>query len=156
MFVYTLFALVETLIAFAIVLNLFPLENYIGVRMSLPPAALGTILLICVPLMVFVVALQMIIASYTTSFKEAQNYISLMLLIPAVPALVMAVLPVDESLWMLLTPTVGQQVFINQILRGETLSVANVVLSSTVTLGAGILLLVLVTYRYRSEAILFR
>ena len=153
--VFTTVALIETLIGFAIILNFFPLERYIGVRMSLPPASLGAILMICLPLMVFVVALQMIIASYTKSFKEAQNYISFMLLVPAVPALIMAVLPVKESLWLVLLPTVGQQLFINQILRGEPVSLASAALGSAVTLAAGIVLLVLVTRRYRSEGILF-
>ena len=153
--VFTTVALIETLVGFAIVLNFFPLERYIGVRMSLPPASLGAILLICLPLMVFVVALQMIIASYTKSFKEAQNYISFMLLVPAVPALIMAVLPVKETLWLVLLPTVGQQLFINQILRGEPVSLASATLGSAVTLAAGIALLVLVTRRYRSEGILF-
>ena len=153
--VFTTVALIETLIGFAIILNFFPLERYIGVRMSLPPASLGAILLICLPLMVFVVALQMIIASYTKSFKEAQNYISFMLLVPAVPALIMAVLPVKESLWLVLLPTVGQQLFINQILRGEPVSLASAALGSAVTLAAGIVLLSLVTRRYRSEGILF-
>ena len=152
---FTTVALVETLVGFAIILNFFPLERYIGVRMSLPPASLGAILLICLPLMVFVVALQMIIASYTKSFKEAQNYISFMLLVPAVPALIMAVLPVKESLWLVLLPTVGQQLFINQILRGEPVSLASAALGSAVTLVAGIALLVLVTRRYRTEGILF-
>ena len=135
--VFTTVALIETLVGFAIVLNFFPLERYIGVRMSLPPASLGAILLICLPLMVFVVALQMIIASYTKSFKEAQNYISFMLLVPAVPALIMAVLPVKESLWLVLLPTVGQQLFINQILRGEPVSLASAALGSAATLAAG-------------------
>ena len=105
--------------------------------------------------MVFVVALQMIIASYTKSFKEAQNYISFMLLVPAVPALIMAVLPVKETLRLVLLPTVGQQLFINQILRGEPVSLASAALGSAVTLAAGIALLVLVTRRYRTEGILF-
>lgn len=155
-FLFTTIALIETVIGFAIVLNFFPLERYIGVRMSLPPASLAAIVLICLPLMVFVVALQMIIASYTKSFKEAQNYISFMLLIPAVPALIMAVLPLKESLWLVVLPTVGQQIFINQILRGEPVSVASAALGSAVTLAAGIALLILVTRRYRTEAILFR
>lgn len=152
---FTAVALIETLIGFAIVLNYFPLEQYIGVRMSLPPRALGSILLICLPLMVFIVALQMIIASYTKSFKEAQNYISFMLLVPAIPALIMAVLPVEESLGLVVLPTVGQQLFINQILRGEPVSLASTALGSAVTLAAGIALLVLVTRRYRTEGILF-
>ncbi len=115
---FTAVALVETLLGFAIILNYVPMERYIGVRMQLTPEALLSILLLCLPLMVFVVALQLMIASYTKSFKEAQNYISLMLLVPALPALIMAVLPIKESLWVVLLPTVGQQLFINQVLRG--------------------------------------
>jgi ABC-type Na+ efflux pump permease subunit len=72
--------------------------------------------------MIFVVALQMMIASYTKSFKETQYYISLMLLISGLPALIMSVLPVDEPLWLVAIPTVEQQFFINQILRTAPLN----------------------------------
>jgi sodium transport system permease protein len=153
---FTLVALLETLLGFAAILNFVPLERYLGVQMSLPPRSLLAILIVSVPLMVFVVGLQMMIASYTKSFKEAQNYISVMLLVPAVPALVMAILPVDESLWLALVPTVGQQLFINQILRAEEVSLPHVLLSSSATLGIGALLLYLVVRRYAREAILFR
>ncbi len=154
--VFTFVALVETLLGFAAILNLVPLERYIGVQMSLPPRALASILLVSSPLMVFVVALQMMIASYTKSFKEAQNYISVMLLIPALPALVMAILPVRESLWLALLPTVGQQIFINRILRAEEVNSVHLLLSSATTLAAGAVLLALVVRRYSREAILFR
>jgi sodium transport system permease protein len=153
---FTLVALLETLIGFAVILNLVPLERYLGVQMSLPPRALFSILFVSLPLMVFVVALQLMIASYTKSFKEAQNYISGMLLIPAVPALVMAILPLKESLWLALVPTVGQQLFINRILRAEEVSASLLLISSATTLGAGALLLALVVRRYSREAILFR
>ena len=153
---FTLVALLETLIGFAGILNLVPLERYLGVQMSLSPRSLLTILIVSVPLMVFVVGLQMMIASYTKSFKEAQNYISVLLLVPAVPALVLAILPIDESLWLTLIPTVGQQLFINQILRAEPVNLPHLALSSVVTLGIGALLLYLVVRRYAREAILFR
>jgi sodium transport system permease protein len=153
---FTLVALVETLAGFAVILNLVPIERYLGVQMSLPPRALLSILLVSVPLMVFVVALQMTIASYTRSFKEAQNYISAVLLVPAVPALLMAILPVKGSLPLALLPTVGQQLFINQVLRGEEVNASHLWISSAATLGAGALLLALVVRRYSREAILFR
>jgi sodium transport system permease protein len=153
---FTLVALLETLVGFAGILNLVPLERYLGVRMSLPPSALVRILLTTAPLMVFVVGLQMMIASYTKSFKEAQNYISAMLLIPALPALVMAILPVKESLWLALLPTVGQQLFINRILRAEEVNLSYLLISSIATLASGAILLALVVRRYSREAILFR
>jgi sodium transport system permease protein len=155
-FLFTLVALLETLLGFAVILNFVPLERYLGVQMSLPPRALLSILLVSVPLMIFTVALQLMIASYTKSFKEAQNYISGMLLIPAVPALLMAILPVKGSLWLALIPTVGQQLFINQILRAEPVNVSHLVISSLATLAAGAILLALVVRRYSREAVLFR
>ncbi len=155
-FLFTLVALVETLLGFAVILNVVPVERYLGVQMSLPPPALLSILLVSMPLMVFTVALQLMIASYTKSFKEAQNYISAMLLIPAVPALVMAILPVKGSLSLALIPTVGQQLFINQILRAEPLNASHLAISSLTTLAAGAILLALVVRRYSREAVLFR
>jgi len=155
-FVFTLVAMLETLLGFAVILNRVPLERYIGVQMSLPPESLLEILAISLPLIVFVVGLQMMIASYTKSFKEAQNYISVMLLVPALPALVMAILPMKESLWLVVLPTVGQQLYINQILRAEPVDLGHILISSGVTLGAGIVLLALVVRRYSREAILFR
>lgn len=146
-FLFTLVALFETLVGFAVILNRVPLERYIGVQMSLPPRALLEILAIGLPLIVFVVGLQMMIASYTKSFKEAQNYISVMLLVPALPALVMAILPIQESLWLVLLPTVGQQLYINQILRAEPVHLGHLLLSSAVTLGTGLVLLALVVRR---------
>lgn len=153
---FTIVALLETLAGFALILNQVPLERFLGVQMSLPPRALVSILLVSLPLMVFVVALQMMIASYTKSFKEAQNYISGMLLIPALPALLLAILPVSESLPLALLPTVGQQIFINQILRAEEVNSFHLLLSSITTLAAGGALLALVVRRYSREAILFR
>jgi sodium transport system permease protein len=46
---FTLVALVETLIGFAVILNLVPLERFLGVQMSLPPRALVSILLVACP-----------------------------------------------------------------------------------------------------------
>ena len=153
---FTFVALVETLVGFSLVLNYVPLERYIGVQMSMPPRAFLEILLVNIPLMFFVVMLQMTIASYTRSFKEAQNYISFLLLIPAIPALVLAVLPVEDSLLLASLPTVGQQVFINRIMRAQTLDPLHVGLSSVVTLAASLFLFELVRRRYSREGILFR
>lgn len=153
---FTLVAVLETIIGFALVLNFVPLERYIGVQMSLSPLSLLTILGITFPLMVFAVSLQMMVASYTKSFKEAQNYISLLLLVPALPAMIMAILPVKDSFWLVVIPTVGQQLFINQILRGESVDSVKLGLSTFITLASGLLILASVIRQYRREGILFR
>jgi hypothetical protein len=51
---------------------------------------------------------------------------------------------------------VGQQLFINRILRAEEVSASHLLISSVTTLAAGAVLLALVIRRYSREAILFR
>lgn len=153
---FTAVAVVESIVGFTLVLNLFPLERYLGIRMSLPLPSAFTLLGIMIPLSVFAVALQMMIASYTKSFKEAQNYISLLLIIPALPAIMMTILPVKNQVWMMLIPTFGQQLLMNRVLRAEALDPGHLALSclGTGAIAAG--LFWLVVQQYRREGILFR
>jgi sodium transport system permease protein len=153
--VFTLIAVIETLIAFFIVLNLVPFEEFFGVRIALNWLSLVEIFFISVPIMLLAAALQIIIASYTRSYKEAQNYLSFLPLIPALPGLFLAFVPVKSRLWMMIIPTFGQQLLINQILRGETVESNNVIVSSVVTIGIGLILIPIAGWLYEKERIVF-
>jgi hypothetical protein len=63
-------------------------------------------------------------------------------LIPSLPGLALAFLPVKPDLWTMLIPTFGQQILINQFLRSEPISEMNIVVSAVLT----ILLSVVITY----------
>lgn len=134
-FVFTAAAVVETLLAFAVAINVTPLEETLGMRLSLPWQALVLMLLISLPMMVLAVALQMIVASMTKGFKEAQTYLSLLPLIPALPGIFLTFLPIKPLLWTMLIPTFGQQLLFNQLMRGEAVDPLNVLISALVTLG---------------------
>lgn len=152
---FTLVAVIETLLAFAVVLNLVPLENYLGVRFSLSAHALGSVFLIALPILPLAAALQIIIASSTRSFKEAQNYLSLLPLIPALPGMFLAFVPVDPRPWTMLIPTFSQQILINQVMRGEPINPAYLALATAVTLAAGVLLIALAVWLYGRERLVF-
>lgn len=153
--VFTAVAVVETLVGFAVVLNALPLEDYLGVRFHLGAGALVGIFLITVPMMLLAAALQIVIATFTRSFKEAQTYLSLLPLVPALPGLFLVFLPVETKLWMMAVPTFGQQLLIQRLMRGEGLDAIHVVLSALVTLAAAGLLLALAMRLYRSERTVF-
>ena len=99
--------------------------------------------------------LQMVIATFTRSFKEAQNYLSMLPLIPALPGLFLVFLPVKQELWMMLIPTFGQQLLINRVMRGEVVDPLDVVISAAMTIVVAGLLLALAVTLYRRERILF-
>lgn len=153
--VFTFIAAAETLLAFGLVFNLVPLDDFLGLQISLDAGALAKVLLISLPIMPLAASLQLIIASFTRSFKEAQNYLSLLPLAPALPGMFLAFLPVKPSLGAMLVPTYGQQLLINQVMREEQPQLQYVMVSAGSTLlVAGILIAVAVRL-YRRERLVF-
>jgi sodium transport system permease protein len=153
--VFTLLSVVETLLAFALMLGLVPLEESLGVRLSLEPGAVLAIFAITLPMILLAVPLQFIVATFTRSFKEAQNYLSFLPLVPALPGTILAFMPVKPSWAAMAVPTFGQQILINQVLRGEVVRPAHVALSAAVTAVVGVLLVALAVRLYARERILF-
>jgi sodium transport system permease protein len=152
---FTTVTLAATLSAFALGFNLLPIEQYIGRRLSIDLSSVISMFLICLPIILFATALQMVVATYTRSFKEAQTYVGLMAFVPALPGAFLAFIPTRPDVWKMAIPTFGQQLLINQMLRGETISMNFVLISSAVTIAAAILLLGAAVILYRREQILF-
>ncbi len=152
---FTVLSVVETLVAFALLLRYVPLEESLGVRLSLAPSSFFVIFAIAAPMILLAVPLQFIVATFTRSFKEAQNYLSFLPLAPALPGMVLAFLPVKPSVATMLVPTFGQQILINRVLRGEFVDPWHVAISTGVTIGLGIVLLAIAVRLYARERILF-
>lgn len=151
----TMISVLVALAGFAAVINLSPLERQLGVSLRLDPLAFGAIFLITLPMILLAGALQMIIATSARSVKEAQSYLGFLPLIPALPGLFLAFIPIRPELWMMLVPTFGQQLLINQLMRGEAVSALFVILSAGVTLAAGALLALLAMRLFGREQVLF-
>jgi sodium transport system permease protein len=151
---FSILAVLGTLIGFAVMLSLLPLEKLFGVSLMLDPVALVGVLLIALPMTLLASALQMVIGSYTRSFKEAQSYLGFLPLIPGLPGMVIGLIPFKVELWTMLIPTFGQQLLINQIVRGEEVSLLNVAVSALVTVAVGVALVVFTVRLYEREAVL--
>ncbi len=151
---FTVVALIETLVAFAVVLNVAPLETYLGIRIRVDPAALAGVFLLSLPIVFLAGALQMIIATFTRSFKEAQTYLSLLPLVPALPGVFLTFVPVKPQIWHMLIPTFGQQLLMNQLFRGEAIATGQAVVTVAATLALSAVLVGLAISLYRREATL--
>lgn len=106
------------------------LELGIGLGASEALAALAVLL----PLVALGPAVQMLIATFSRSFKEAQTYLSLLLLVPALPGFLIAFQTLEPAPWMDAVPLLGHQTLITAALRGETPGAAPQVALAAATL----------------------
>lgn len=74
---FALLAILLCLAGFWVVFNAFPLEDYVGFQLSISLYALVGIFMMSIPMTLLASGLQMVIATFTRSFKEAQTYVSL-------------------------------------------------------------------------------
>ncbi len=152
---YTTVMVTLTLVALAFMLNFVPLEKYFGARLTVDLSAVLTILFIGLPMVLFASGLQMIVATNSRGFKEAQTSLGVMAILPGLPGLFLAFVPIKSTLWLMLIPTFGQQLLINQVMRGETLSLLNIVVSAVVTILFGMAFIFIAIRLYHREQVLF-
>jgi sodium transport system permease protein len=155
-FPFSLASLSITLIGFGLVFNVFPVEKFLGTRIELNGATLISIFLICLPIIFFASSIQMVVASFSRSTKEAGTYLPFIALIPSLPGLALAFFPVKAVLWTMLIPTFGQQLLINQFMRLEPISVWNAIVSSVITIMFSAGIVFISVKLYEREQILIR
>jgi len=147
--------LLMTLAVYYLAFNVFPIEDYVNIPMALDINALWAIFWLSLPIVLLASALQLLVASFTRSFKEAQTYLGFLPLIAGFPSAFLAFLPVKASTTMMLIPTFGQAILINQMMRGEPVMISNVWTSTIATLVLSLVVIGLSIWLYRREQILF-
>lgn len=150
---FATFNLLITLAGFAAIFNLLPVEELVGVQLGLDLGALASVFLICLPIVFLACAIQTLIASFTKTTKEAGTYLPFIGLIPSLPGLALAFLPVKPALWTMLIPTFGQQILINQFLRYEPISSTNIIVSALLTILLSIVITFIAIKLYEGERI---
>lgn len=146
--------LIITLGGFAAIFRVLPVEDLLGVQIGLNLGPLIAIFAICLPIVFLACAIQTLIASFTKTTKEAGTYLPFIGLIPSLPGLALAFLPVKPALWTMLIPTFGQQILINQFLRFEPISSTNIIVSATLTIFLSIVITYLAIRLYSGERII--
>jgi sodium transport system permease protein len=143
-----------TLAGFAAIFQFLPIEKFLGVQIGFNIGTLTSVFLICLPIVVLACAIQTLIASYAKTTKEAGTYLPFIGLIPSLPGLALAFLPVKPDLWTMLIPTFGQQILINQFLRTEPISGMNIMISTVITLLLSVLITFIAIKLYEGERII--
>ncbi|HEX4300067.1 MAG TPA: ABC transporter permease [Gammaproteobacteria bacterium] len=126
----------------------------VGISVEFTPANALATLLVCLPFCVFIAGLLSVVASFTKSYKEAQTWLSLIMLVPLIPVLGLVMFPMEPAWWMMMLPSMSQDVLVTELIKGEALRPLFVLLSVTSTLACGLGLAGLTVWLYKRERIL--
>ena len=122
----TFFALATlglSLIAFVYAMGMLPTAD-MGIKLNLDFAVAGKAFLVVAPAALIAAALLTILASFAKSFREAQSYMGLIVIVPIVPSLWLLINPAKAEYWMNWVPLLNQNILILQMVRGEAIPVS--------------------------------
>ncbi len=150
---FCLAALAIVLTAFSISFRFVPLE-LADMAIALDARAAVTAFWVVAPFTVLGAAIMCLVASFTRSFKEAQTWLSVVLFVPILPAVIHFIRPFEPTLLNLAVPVLGQHVALLEILAAETLSPAAVIVNAGSTLVLAGLVACAAWLFYRREGLL--
>lgn len=104
-----------------------PLDE-LGLRVQFGAAEALLMLIWMAPLAGVGAALQMLVAAFAKTFKEAQTYLSLFILLPTLPAIFLMFSPVPNTWWACLIPAFAQITAVLDLLRGNRIPAGHVLL----------------------------
>jgi sodium transport system permease protein len=137
-FLFTLATVIFNLAAFRLVLGLCS-GGALGSEAAPGSGTFLLILVLSLPVMVLAVMVQLVVAAIARTLKEAQIYLGLLPLVPALPGIASAVAPAEPHLWMSSMPVFGQMTTFIRLIAGAPVSWLQVVLSAVITLVSAVL-----------------
>jgi len=150
---YMMLSLTLTVAGFTVALYFAPLEQ-MGMSSNFGPLVALKIILILAPFVPLGAALMTLVASFTKSYKEAQTYLGLVLLVPTLPLIIATFLNIRPDLSLMWIPSLSQHLLINELIKAEPLNLGYLGVSITSTLLLGALLAWLAIRLYDRERLL--
>jgi sodium transport system permease protein len=150
---YMLASLVLTLAAFTIALRQMPLEQ-IGMSSNFGFATAAVAFALLCPFAPLGAALMTVVASFTKTYREAQTYLTFVLLVPTLPLVIASVLNIEPEAKLMWIPSLSQHLLITTLIKDQPLTPSFVAISVVSTLALGGLFGWLAVRLYRREAIL--
>ncbi len=150
---YMSMSLMLTVTAFAITLRFVGLERF-GMSVNFGPLTAVQISFCCLPLVPLGASLMTIVAAFTRSYREAQTYLGLVLMVPTLPLVFAGMLGLRPTAWLMSIPSLSQHFLITSLLRDEAISATFLTISVVVTLALGLVLALLAGRLYSREALL--
>ena len=150
---YMCFSLALSLTAFVCVFRFVPLEK-LGMSANLGAGTALIFFAICLPFVPLGAALMTFVASFTRSYREAQTYLTTVLLVPTLPIAFASIYSLKTHRSLMLIPSLSQHLLMTSVLKDEPVAALDVWVSAAASLAVAIVLMVLTARHWRRETML--
>lgn len=130
-----------------------PFER-IGMALEIGIPQLFPVLVVAIPLIFFAAAIMTVVASFAKSYKEAQTYLTIVILIPTLPLIIAQLMNVETTLQIMFVPSLSQATLMADLIKSEPVTLLNMATSMGATTLYGLALTWVAIKLYSTERIL--
>lgn len=135
-------------------INLSPMAQ-LGLRLEMGIDKYFIIFLILIPIIFFAAALQLFVSFFARSFKDAQSYNTLIVMLPMAPGLYLTFNSGSAELWQMFVPVLGPTALFVDIIGGDGVTLLNVFIASSVSVACALLSAAAGIYLLKREKTIF-
>jgi len=146
-------SLMLSLLSFYVVLEFMPLEQ-LGMTPNFGLSVVVGAFFLLLPFILLGASLMTLVASFTKSYKEAQTWLSVVLIAPTLPILVVSILTLRPKLEFMFIPSLSQHLILVDMVKNEPLNGLHIAISVCSTLVFGGVLTWICARLYRREGLL--
>jgi sodium transport system permease protein len=150
---FMMLSLALSLVSFFVAIKFMPLEQ-LGMTPNFGPSVVARAFFLLLPFVLLGAAVMTLVASFTKSYKEAQTWLSVLMLLPTLPILVVSVLTLRPRTEFMFIPSLSQHLLLMDLVKNEPVNLQHIAISVISTLALGILLTWLCARLYRREGLL--
>lgn len=127
----------------------------LGIRFTVTDGALLSLLALVLPVALLLSAVVLFASTFARLFKEAQSYLSMLMLLPMAPGIVSTMYPLSNRPWLAPVPILGQDALAADVLGGKPPSAVFYVIAGVSAVGCALALVSLTARLLRRESIVF-
>jgi sodium transport system permease protein len=150
---YMCISLALSLTAFVCVFRFVPLER-IGMSANLGFHTALIFFAICLPFVPLGATLMTLVASFTRTYREAQTYLTTVLLVPTLPIAFASIYSLKTKSSLMVIPSLSQHLLMTSVLKDEPISLHDVLVSAAASLGLALVMFILTARHWRRETML--
>src|SRR5450432_352083 len=150
---YMCISLGLSLTAFVCVFRFVPLER-LGMSANLGARTALIFFAICLPFVPLGAALMTFVASFTRSYREAQTYLTTVLLVPTLPIAFASIYSLKIKSSLMFIPSLSQHLLMTSVLKAEPIAPRDVLVSAGSSLALALVLMLVTARHWRRETML--
>lgn len=127
----------------------------LGIRFRVTDGELFSLLLLILPLTLFLAAMVLFASTFARSFKEAQGYLGMLMLLPMLPGMLTTIYPLSRRPWLAPVPVLGQYALASDVLGGQPPGAGLFLVAGVAAIASAILLVALTARALSRERIIF-